>query len=106
MLNAKHKKIIFSFTAAAVMSMGGVTAFAATSGITLTPVSNVDVSKINVQKAELKADGKVDPKVLEKLSKIKVQKGELTVVGKVDSEVLKNVKDAKITTAPAKNIKK
>ena len=63
MLNAKYKKIIFSLTAAAVMSMGGVTAFAATSGLIMTPVSSVDVSKIKGQMGEAKIAGTIDSKI-------------------------------------------
>lgn len=123
---AKHKKVIFSLTAAAVMSLGGVTAFAATSGITpaLTPVSNVDVSKIEGRMGEAKVAGKIDPKILESMKDAKtapgqgpaltltqapdgtynlenqseIKPGELKAAGKIDSRVLEGMKDAK--TAP------
>lgn len=83
MLNAKYTKILFGLTAAAVISLGGATAFAATSELSLTPVRNVDVSKIEAQKG--------DP-------------GELKIAGKIDPRILESMKNA--TTAPAKDFKK
>ncbi|GKU26794.1 hypothetical protein [Clostridium folliculivorans] len=49
MLFTKQKKIIIGLTAATVMSLGGVTAFAASNGVTLTPAAHVDISKIDAK---------------------------------------------------------
>lgn len=46
MLFTKHKKIIVGLAAIAAMTLGGATAMAATAVPTLTPVSNVDLSKV------------------------------------------------------------
>ena len=67
MLFVKSKKTIVSLAAVAVMALGGVTAFAASSQLTLTPVDNVDVTKIDAQMgdpSDIKVAGKIDPKVL------------------------------------------
>ncbi len=75
MFIAKHKKIIFSLTAAAVMGLGGITAFAATSGISLTPVSNVDLSDIDAPEGEVIYAGEIDREILESM------KGAVTLPG-------------------------
>ncbi|ATW26149.1 hypothetical protein [Candidatus Formimonas warabiya] len=48
MFFTKHKKIIVSLAAAAVMSLGGVTALAAT-GPSLTPAGYVDLANMDIQ---------------------------------------------------------
>lgn len=98
----KNNKIIICLSAAAVMSMGGVTAFAAAPDITLTPATNVDVSKIDAQKGQYEIAGNIDPEILEGLKGAKtapgltltavpvsfdtanVQKGEYIIVNNID----------------------
>lgn len=65
MVFSKYRKAVTVLTAVAIMSLGGSSAFAATSSLTLTPVNNVDITKIEFQKVDassLKVVGKVDVK--------------------------------------------
>jgi len=67
MLFEKHKKIIISLAAVAVMSLGGVTAFAAAPEATLTKV-DVDVTKIDYKMgdpSQLEVVKKIDPKTID-----------------------------------------
>lgn len=128
MLFTKSKKAVIGLAALAVMSIGGATAFAATSQLTLIPVNGVDITKIEAKMgdpADIIVAGKVDPKVLEKMenattapkassqvthtpvddvdvTKIDVLMGDLSdikVAGKVDLKVLDGYNK---TTAPRK----
>lgn len=68
MLFTKSKKTIISLAAVAVMTLAGASAFAASSQLTLTPVDNVDITKIDAKMgdpSDIKVAGKIDPKVLE-----------------------------------------
>ncbi|GFZ33603.1 hypothetical protein CSC2_41290 [Clostridium zeae] len=49
MLFTKLKNIIVGLITAVVISLGGVTAFAASNGVTLTPAAHVDISKIDAK---------------------------------------------------------
>jgi len=74
MLFTKSKKTIISLATVAVMLLGGATAFAASPQLTLTPVDNVDVTKIKApmgDPSDIKVAGKVDPKILEGMKNAK-----------------------------------
>lgn len=105
MLNVKHKKLIIGITVVAVMSLGGMTALAASSAATLTPAGHVDVSKINISSGTYTALGDVPSQAVDStditaaasaqastvltpagaidLSKIDLKPGTLTIVGSV-----------------------
>ncbi|MHB8064810.1 MAG: hypothetical protein ACYDG2_19635 [Ruminiclostridium sp.] len=123
MLFVKHKKTIISLAAVAVMTLGGVTAFAAASEAALTPV-DVDLSKIHgemIDPSQIKEVGKIDPKILEGLKNAKTapkltltavpgsvdtsnaQKGEFKIAGKIDPKILDSLKNAK--TVPSSSPK-
>ncbi|MFZ7102475.1 MAG: ATP-binding protein [Peptococcaceae bacterium] len=57
MSSVKNKKIIIGLTTTAFMLLGGITAFASIPGVTLTPVSNVDVTKIVSDKSRSRKTG-------------------------------------------------
>lgn len=101
-----NKKTIICLAAAAVMSMGGITAFASAPETALTPAANVDVSKINAQEGEYIVAGTIDPKILNNLKNAEtasgltltampgsfdttdVQKGECKIIKAIDSKTL------------------
>lgn len=70
----KHKKTIIGLTAAALMTLGSVTAFAASQKLILTPVDSVDITKIDApmgDPSDIKVAGEVDPKILEGMKNAK-----------------------------------
>ncbi len=60
----KHKKIIVSLAAAAALSLGGLTAFAASMpSLTLTPAGYVDLAKVDVVPGTLKVVEGIAPNI-------------------------------------------
>ena len=125
MLFAKHKLVLVSLAAAAVISIGGITASAASvaSGASLVPAGHLDLSKINVQTGYYTVVKGVTPKltgnqtgttspeltltaVPGKPDLSHVQKGTATAVKKIDPNSITilngNSSSGHYTTAAAK----